>query len=148
MNITRYDPLQMLNQLQREMNSLFDHRPPGEDENVSVATSDWVPAVDVKEEDDRFLVVADIPGVDPKDIEVNMDNGMLTIKGERHTNREEEKEGYKRVERSFGTFYRRFNLPETADAEGITAESHNGSLEVMIPKREAMTQARRINVSH
>ncbi len=148
MNITRYDPWRALYQLQREMNSLFEHRLSDDEEGAPVVTSDWVPAVDVKEEDNRFLIVADIPGVDPDDIEVSMENGMLSIKGERHSEHEEEKEGYKRVERSSGTFYRRFNLPETADAEGITAQSRNGSLEVVIPKREAVTQTRRINVSH
>ena len=148
MNITRYDPWQALHQLQREMNSLFDNRYTADEESASVVTSDWVPAVDVKEEDNRFLVLADIPGVDPNDIEVTMENGMLSIKGERHSEHEESKEGYKRIERSSGKFYRRFSLPETADPEGITAQSRNGSLEVVIPKREAVTQTRRINVSH
>ena len=153
MSIVRYDPWQMLHQLQREMNTLFEHplfrhRESGDEEASSVAASDWVPAVDIKEEENRFLVVADISGVDPKDIEVRMDNGKLTIKGERHSEHEEKKEGYKCIERSCGTFFRCFDLPETADSEGISAESHNGSLEVVIPKREALTKTRRIEVKH
>ena len=115
-------------------------------EGSSVATSDWVPAVDIKEENDSFVIVADIPGVDPKDIEVNMENGMLTIKGEKESEKKEEREGYKRVERSFGSFYRRFSLPDTADAEKITAKSTNGVLEVRIGKQEQV-QPRKISVN-
>lgn len=145
MTLVRYEPWNALQQLQREMNTLFDNRLPGEGENSNVVTSDWAPAVDIKEEDDRFLVLADIPGVDPEDIEVNMENGVLSIKGERKSEHTEEKEGYKRIERVYGTFHRRFTLPESADPEGITAKSKHGSLEIVIPKRESV-QPRRISV--
>jgi HSP20 family protein len=128
--------------MRREMDRAFDSRA---DEGSSVATSDWVPAVDIKEEKDSFVIVADIPGVDPKDIEVHMENGMLTIKGEKESEKKEEREGYKRVERSFGSFYRRFSLPDTADAEKITAKSNNGVLEVTIGKQEQV-QPRKIAV--
>ncbi|NOX93147.1 MAG: Hsp20/alpha crystallin family protein [Gammaproteobacteria bacterium] len=148
MNIIQYDPWRKLQQLQREMGSLFDPRLNTDNDSASMATSDWVPAVDIKEEDNRFLIVADVPGVEPDDIEVHMENGVLSIKGERHEERKEEKEGYKRVERTYGSFHRRFNLPDTADAEGITAKSRNGSLEVSIPKRETSAQTRRITVEH
>ncbi len=130
------------------MGTLFDPRINVDDENATIATSDWVPAVDVKEEDTQFLVIADIPGVEPEDIEVHMENGMLSIKGERHEDKEVEKEGYKRIERIRGTFHRRFSLPETADADGITARSHNGTLEITIPKREPLMHSRRIRVDH
>ena len=145
MTLVRYEPWNALQQLQREMNSLFDNRLPTEGENGNVATSDWAPAVDIKEEDDRFLVLADIPGVDPEDIEVSMENGILSIKGERKSEHTEEKEGYKRIERSYGSFHRRFTLPESANPEGIKAKSKHGSLEIVIPKREAV-QPRRISV--
>lgn len=152
MNIIQYDPWRKLQQLQREMGSLFDPRLNRDDDNTtmatSMATSDWVPAVDIKEEDDRFLIVADVPGVNPDEIEVHMKNGVLSIKGERHEEHKDEKEGYKRIERFHGSFHRRFNLPETADAEGITARSRDGSLEISIPKREGLTQTRRITVEH
>jgi HSP20 family protein len=110
-----------------------------------VATAQWAPAVDIKEEPDRFVIYADIPGVDPDKIEVTMERGMLSIKGERSTEKKEEKEGYTRVERARGTFYRRFSLPDTADPEGIQAKGNNGVLEVVIPKKPAQ-QARRIEV--
>ena len=133
MTLMKYEPWTLLEQMRREMQQAMDTRT---GEGSSVATSDWVPAVDIKEEQDSFLIVADIPGVDPKDIEVHMENGMLTIKGEKESEKKEEKEGYKRVERTFGSFYRRFSLPDTADPEKITAKSNNGVLEVRIGKHE------------
>lgn len=146
MALVRYEPWNMLDQLHREMNQLFDSRmrKSGEDES-QVATADWVPAVDIREEDNRFVIHADIPGVDPKDIEVHMENGILTIKGERRQETEEEREGYKRIERVRGSFFRRFSLPDTADAEAISAKARDGVLEVVIPKHEKQ-QPRRIQV--
>jgi len=143
MTLMRYEPWNLLDQMRREMDRAVDTRT---DEGSSVATSDWVPAVDIREENDSFVIVADIPGVDPKDIEVHMENGMLTIKGEKESEKKEEREGYKRVERSFGSFYRRFSLPDTADAEKITAKSDNGVLEVRIAKQEQV-QPRKIAVN-
>jgi HSP20 family protein len=139
----KYEPWNLLDQMRREMDRAVDTRTA---EGSSVATSDWVPAVDIKEEKDSFVIVADIPGVDPKDIEVHMENGMLTIKGEKESEKKEEREGYKRVERSFGSFYRRFSLPDTADAEKISAKSNNGVLEVRIAKQEQV-QPRKISVN-
>jgi HSP20 family protein len=139
----KYEPWNLLDQMRRDMDRALDTRTA---EGSSVATSDWVPAVDIKEEKDSFVIVADIPGVDPNDIEVHMENGMLTIKGEKESEKKEEREGYKRVERSFGSFYRRFSLPDTADAEKITAKSNNGVLEVRIAKQEQV-QPRKISVN-
>jgi len=143
MTLVRYDPWNMLDQLRREMDRMYETRTEGE--NSHVATSDWTPAVDIKEEKDRFLIKADIPGVDPKDIEVHMENGVLTIKGERENEKKEEREGYKRIERSRGSFYRRFSLPETADADKINAKSQHGVLEITIPKQEKV-HPRKISV--
>ena len=143
MSMMRYEPWGLLEQMRREMERAMDTRAA---EGSSVATSDWVPAVDIKEEDDGFLIVADIPGVDPKDIEVHMEDGMLTIKGEKEAEKKEEREGYKRVERTSGSFYRRFSLPDTADPEKITANSNHGVLEVRIGKQEKV-QPRKIAVN-
>lgn len=142
MGLVRYEPWGLLDQMRREMERAVDSRA---EEGSSVATSDWVPAVDIKEQDDAFSIVADIPGVDPKDIEVHMDNGVLTIKGEKETESKDEREGYKRVERSYGSFYRRFSLPDTADPEKISAKSNHGVLEVRIAKQEKV-QPRKIAV--
>ncbi len=145
-NVVRYEPWSLLNQLYNEIDQIFDprlRRSGGDDSPVSAA--DWVPAVDIKEEDTRFVIHADVPGVDPDDIEVRMEDGVLTIKGERQSEDKEEREGYKRIERVRGSFFRRFSLPDTADAEGITAKAKNGVLEIIIPKHEKV-QPRRIEV--
>lgn len=143
MTLMRYEPWSLLDQMRREMERSLD-TPTAE--GSSVATSDWVPAVDIKEEDSDFVIVADIPGVDPKDIEVHMENGILTIKGEKESEKKDEREGYKRVERTFGSFYRRFSLPDTADPDRITAKSNHGVLEVRIAKQEKV-QPRKISVN-
>ena len=118
----------------RDMNRYFNLELGDEDSNI--ATSAWTPAVDIAENDNHFLIEADVPGVDPKDIEVSMENGVLTLKGERENEIKEEKEGYSRVERSHGSFYRRFSLPETADSENITAKSSNGVLKITVGKKD------------
>ncbi|MGR9100363.1 MAG: Hsp20/alpha crystallin family protein [Gammaproteobacteria bacterium] len=142
MAITRYEPWSLLNQLQKELERFQG----GEGGNGSIATAEWAPAVDIKEEAERFVLQADIPGVKPEDIDVSMEDGVLTIRGEKKTEATVEKEGYKRVERMHGSFYRRFSLPDTADAEAISAKSSNGVLEIVIPKREAV-KPKKISVS-
>lgn len=143
MNVMHYHhPWNLLNQLQRETEQLFKRY---EDNDSSVATVSWAPAVDIKEEEQHFVIQADIPGVDPKDIEVSMEKGVLSLKGERKFEKEVEKDNYKRVERVYGTFHRRFTLPETADAEKISASGKNGVLEIVIPK-QPVVQPRRIEV--
>ena len=147
MTLRRYEPWSGMSRLHDEMDRLFNRYAPQSSEDTSMSTCDWTPAVDVKEEDDRFLINADVPGVDPKDINVHMDKGVLTIEGNREHESKEEKEGYKRVERSYGSFFRRFSLPDTADADNIKAESKHGVLEISIPKKAA-EQPRRIKVQH
>ena len=142
MTLTRYEPWSLLDQMRREMERAMD-TPTAE--GSSVATSDWVPAVDIREEADRYVIHADVPGVDPKDIEVHMEDGVLSIKGERASESKEEREHYKRVERVHGSFYRRFNMPDTANAEAISAKSRDGVLEIVIPKQEKL-QPKRIKV--
>ncbi len=145
MTLTTYTPWHRMNQLSRELERLFELQPARDEDGTQSATADWVPTVDIKEEENRFVVYADIPGVDPKDIEITMDKGVLTIRGERKHESKEEREGYKRIERARGTFYRRFALPDTADVDNVSARGNNGVLEVVIPKQEA-AQPRRISV--
>jgi HSP20 family protein len=97
------------------------------------------------EEADRFVLHADLPGVNPKDIDITMENGVLSLKGQRVYDDKEETDKYRRVERVRGTFLRRFSLPDAVDAEGISAKSHNGVLEVIVPKSQ-QAQPRRITV--
>lgn len=148
MALVRYEPWSLLDKFQDELNrlGLFDQfREAMNGDNSSVVTSHWRPAVDIREEPDRFVILADIPGVDPKDIEVTMEQGVLTIKGERESDKEEAHEGYRRVERVRGTFYRRFSLPDSADAGHIEAKGKDGVLEIVLPKLEKV-QPRRISV--
>lgn len=132
--------------LQDELQQVFERFFGDSDaDSSSVVTSQWVPRVDIKEEAERFLILADLPGVDPAQIEVNMDKGVLSIKGERKAELATESERYSRVERAHGVFYRRFALPESANPEGIAATGRNGVLEISIPKRPEAAP-RRINV--
>jgi HSP20 family protein len=127
MSLTRYNPWSVFDQLQRELNmpmTKFDT-----EDNGNIATANWAPAVDIKEDE----------------IEVTMDKGVLTIKGERQSEKKTEEENYKRVERQYGVFYRRFTLPDSANAEAIEAHSEHGVLKIIIPKQE-VAQSRRISV--
>jgi HSP20 family protein len=139
MNIVRFEPWSMIDLINRDLG-----RRPARD-GAQTAVADWVPAVDIVEEKDHFLLQADLPGVNSADIKVSMDDGVLSVTGERHSENRGETEGVRRIERVSGRFDRRFSLPETADAEHITAKSSNGILEVTIPKLPAV-QARRITV--
>ncbi|MCC5812358.1 MAG: Hsp20/alpha crystallin family protein [Ectothiorhodospiraceae bacterium] len=146
MNIRRYEPWSLINQLSNEMNALMESRSSGLGDGSTAATSDWIPAVDIREETDRYLIHADLPGVKAEDIDINLENGVLTLRGSRSSEQTEEDNGYKRIERVRGSFYRRFSLPDTADAEKVTASSRDGVLEIVIPKQEKM-QPRRITVT-
>jgi HSP20 family protein len=117
-----------------------------ESDGSNVVTSQWAPRVDIKEEDQRFVIFVDVPGVDPADIEVSMEKGILTIKGERTVEKNEQNGRFTRIERSHGSFHRRFALPDSADADGISAHGRHGVLEIVIPKRPEQA-ARRITIN-
>jgi len=146
MNVTRFEPWSLINLLHQDLDQIAGRRfgVGGHDNNGS-SVADWVPAVDILEEKERYVLRADVPGVNPEDIDVNMENGVLCVSGERQQDSSEEAEGMRRVERVSGKFYRRFNLPDTADAGEISARSANGILEIIIPKQPAV-RARRITV--
>jgi HSP20 family protein len=144
MYMTRhYEPWSMLKQFRRDLDQMFGQT--NEQSDSAIATCAWVPAVDIKEETQQFVIEADIPGVEPKDIEISMENGVLTLKGERQSISQDEAQNYKRVERTYGSFYRRFSLPDTADPEKVTASGKNGVLQITLPKRE-LAQPRKITV--
>ncbi len=146
MSLIRYNnPWNLFNQLQRELiNPEFTKL---NDDEANVATASWAPAVDITENDTGFTLIADLPGVSPEDIDISMEKSVLTIKGERHTERSEENENFKRIERQSGTFYRRFTLPDSADADKISAKSEHGVLTITIPKQEVAV-SRKIEVTH
>lgn len=142
MTITRFEPWNYLDLLHRDLDRIVSgHRRNDNDQSVA----DWTPAVDIVEEKDRFVLRADVPGVRPEDIDVSMDNGVLSLSGERHPIAVGEESGVQRIERATGRFLRRFTLPDTANADAISAKCANGILEVVIPKA-AEVQARRITV--
>jgi HSP20 family protein len=146
MSLLRYQPWDGFSQVRDEMNRLlkaqFDEQ---DSDNSRVVTSHWAPAVDIKEEQSRFVIYADLPGVKVDDIEITMEKGVLTVRGERKLEKEEDRSSFRRIERSRGTFYRRFSLPDSADAERIQAKSRDGVLEIVIPKQEK-SQPRKIAV--
>ena len=143
MNLVRFEPWSIADFMHRDFDRLA--RRPLRRFDGETAVADWSPAVDIVEEKDRFVLQADLPGVDRDDIEVSMDDGVLTIAGERRAEERSEFDGVKRIERVAGRFQRRFSLPDTADSEDIKARSVNGILEISIPKRPEV-QARRITV--
>ncbi len=148
MTLMRYQPWSMFDQLHREINQLFDARNPAATnaDNTLVQTA-WRPLVDIKDEPEALVLFADVPGVDPKDIDVQAHNGVLTIKGERQSKQEESDKNFHRIERVYGSFMRQFSLPDNIDTAHISARCKDGVLEVRLPKTSA-PQARRISVEH
>jgi HSP20 family protein len=128
----RISPLGSLSQINRELNRFFDDRyfpaAPLAD------TTRWTPSVDIHESEEAFTVLADVPGVKPEDMEISLHKGVLTIRGERHVDKEENESNYSHRERIRGSFMRQFNLPESADEATVTAKSVNGVLEISIPR--------------
>ncbi len=131
--------------LHREVNLLFE-RLAEFDRADRAPTGAWIPPVDVYEEPERFAVLVDVPGVEPKDIEITAEKGVLTIRGERHPHAQEDSSAYRRLERRSGRFLRRFTLPDSANLDSITAKHTQGVLAVTIPK-QAKLQPRRIEVA-
>ncbi len=148
MRSTLYEPFVTMRRLQDEMNRAFGNAQSGTEDSSHSAVSQWSPAVDVHEEKDRFRIVADVPGVAPEDIEITLENGVLTISGERRAAQAPSGEGSaRRVERVYGAFFRRFSLPDTTDGDAVEARCHHGELEICIPKK-ALPKAQKIKVAH
>jgi HSP20 family protein len=145
MNVSRYEPWSLINRLHQDLDRLIGREFAAGDDESRGAVSDWLPAVDVQEKPDAFLLQADLPGVDSKDIDITMENGVLSLRGRRQSETKQENGGYRRVERVSGEFFRRFTLPDSADPEAISAQMTNGVLTVRIGKR-AEIQPRRIQV--
>ncbi len=145
MSIVRQQPYGLPGELQRGMGRLFSVSPVRENASASPAGSDWLPAVDVREEADRYVVYVDLPGVKPDAVDINLEQGVLSISGERPAIPADEAAGYRRTERARGRFVRRFGVPESVDVDQITARAQDGVLQVSIPKL-ARVMARRIPV--
>ncbi len=129
-------PFSALNEIHRELSRVFDDRHAYTLEPIAYSTATWSPQVDIKETDTEFTVSADLPGVTPEEVDVTLHNGILTIKSERSSEKDTEKNGYKRRERIRGSFFRQFTLPESTNEDAVKAKSVNGVLEITIPKAE------------
>jgi HSP20 family protein len=132
MALVRWDPIRELDTLQGDMNRLFDRffdRP-----GNAGASRRWIPAMDLVEKDDHLELRADLPGMSEDDVDIEIKDGLLTISGERKAAEEETREGYRRVERAFGSFIRSVTLPEGVDPNDVKANFENGVLEIDIPK--------------
>jgi len=135
LHLTRYEPWALHREVLNQFNRLFETAN-GADESVS-ATAEWAPAVDIEEHTDKYVLHADVPGVDPATIEITLENGVLTLAGSREKAVEQKGVESRRLERITGRFLRRFTLPESVDAENVKATGKHGVLEIVIPKREA-----------
>jgi HSP20 family protein len=138
MALVKWDPARELDLLQGDMNRLFDTFFQGRGLNGAAANGSrrWIPPMDLAETDEEFVLRADLPGLDREDLEIEVKDNVLTISGERQAEHEDRKEGYHRVERSFGRFSRSLDLPDGIDATAVTAGFERGVLEVRIPKPE------------
>ncbi len=140
MTVVRYEPWALVNRLQKDIDRLF-----GAPLATAADSGAWLPPVDIHEEAGQFLLFVDLPGVDPKAVEITSEQGVLSIRGQREQLRREEGEGYRRIERVTGEFQRRFSLPDTADTSNIKAKVTNGVLQITVPK-QAQVQPNRITV--
>jgi HSP20 family protein len=139
MAIVRWEPFRDLQAVQERLNRVFDEAfrgvPRGGDDEWALGGS-WAPSVDIFEHEGNLVLKAELPGVDPKDVDVRVENNVLTLRGERKFETEVKKEKYHRVERAYGTFSRSFTLPNVVDTEKIKADYKDGVLQVTLPQRE------------
>ena len=142
MTVIRYQPWTLIDTMQRQLDQAFSAE---HGEDAAAAAVSWIPQVDIYEEPGRYVVVADVPGVEPKDIHITADKGVLTIRGEKRARETQQGKAQQRLERRAGAFLRTFTLPEGADVDSITAKQTHGVLEVAIPKQPKL-QPRSIEV--
>ena len=136
MAVVRWDPFRDLNMLQDRMNRMFDDAGRTWRTDEPAATTTWSPAVDIFETEGEIVVKAELPGMERKDIVLNLENNVLTVRGERRFAKETKDDNYHRIERSYGTFSRSFSIPATVDEEKIRADYRDGVLKIVLPKQE------------
>jgi HSP20 family protein len=138
MAIVRWEPFRDLLSLQERMNRMFGEyrQSAGASEDEWALGGSWAPAVDIYEQGNDIVLKAELPGVDPKDVDIRLENNVLTLRGQRKFENEVKKENYHRVERSYGSFSRSFTLPSVVDQAHIKAEVKDGILKLVLPKRE------------
>ena len=138
MAIIRWDPFRDMVSLREKMNRLFEDVFTGRSEDRELTPSTWAPAVDIFETENDLIMTAEVPGINEKDIEIKIEDNTLTLKGERKFEKETKEENYHRLERSYGSFYRAFTLPNSVDVDKIHAEHENGILKITMPKRHEL----------
>ncbi len=135
--VARWDPFRELEELSERLNRVFGRPSVRRDNNKEALTvADWIPAVDISESESEYLIKAELPGVKKEDIKVTLQEGVLTIQGERKQEKEEKGRKYHRIERSYGTFMRSFTLPDSVDDSKVSAEFRDGLLSLHVPKSE------------
>ena len=145
--LTRWEPFRELSTLQDRINRAFRESYTGANHDESLTTSSFAPAVDVYEDEHKVTLKIEVPGIDEKDIDVQVENNVLTVHGERKIEKEEKEENYRRVERQYGSFTRTFTLPPTVDAEQVSADYDKGVLKVTLPKKaEAKPKQIKVNI--
>jgi HSP20 family protein len=148
MSITRWDRFRNISSLQDEVNRLFENSFPGNRGDNSALTT-WAPAVDIYETENELVLKADLPDINEKDLDIRVENNMLTVRGERKFEQNVKEDNYLRIERTYGAFSRSFGLPNTVNTEAIKAEYKNGVLTVELPKRaESKPKQVKINVTN
>lgn len=135
MAIIRWDPFRDLVTLREKMNRLFEEAFTSRGEEKDLIASTWTPSVDIYETENALVLTAELPGLDEKDIEIKIEDNTLTLRGERKFEKETKEENYHRLERSYGSFYRSFTLPNYIDQDKIQAEHENGILKITMPKK-------------
>jgi HSP20 family protein len=147
MNIAKWEPIKDLLTLQDRMNRLFDDSVrglrPGEE---ALGTAIWSPAVDIYETDNEVVLKAEVPEISQKDIDIQVENNTLVLRGERKFEKEAKRENFHRIERAYGSFVRSFTLPNSIDQEKIRADYKDGILKIVMPKREE-TKPKQIKVA-
>lgn len=138
--LSAFPKMPFFTQLTEEMNRFFDQPQGLSEPRDLMAGGAWQPAVDIQQKENKYILRADIPGVNPKDVKVSMENNVFTIEGKTESMALRSQEDYRRVERCCGTFHRSFSLNETVDVKKIEAHCHNGVLEVIIPLKASATQ--------
>lgn len=134
MTLVRWSPMREMMAMQEQMNRLMNDTLGRPADEMDYGT--WLPAVDLREEEHRFVLDVELPGMRKEDIEIHLENGILSVRGERRFEMQEKKENYHRIERAYGKFSRSFSLPTRVNAEGIAASYKDGLLEVSVPKAE------------
>jgi HSP20 family protein len=144
--LTRWDPVRELNTLQSRMSRLFEQQY-GDGREDSLTAGGFVPPVDIYEDEHSIQLKLEVPGIDQKELDVKVENNVLTVSGERNFEKEEKEENFRRVERSYGSFSRSFTLPNTVNPEDVTADHSNGVLKIRLGKRaEAKPRQIKVNI--